>query len=223
MMMLTLMGANSMIVCDHCGNPIYGTRMVCMECGTRFTFDFCDKPACVRCTIKTRDDITAPHLPTHDFIKVRAPILHYREIGKVLRSAKTGLERAKNLLEKAEDQERGRLVQEREEGEAAEKKKPNSASENDETTGAVEAGDAGEGDEGGLKGEDAPVSQGPVSLPEKKVAPARREAMASSDSESENEVIALTCLKCERPISRPCLYCIDCPGAFLCVHAVLVG
>ena len=218
------MGANSMIVCDHCGDPIYGTRMVCMECGTRFTFDFCDKPACVGCTIKTRDDITAPHVPTHDFIKVRTPILHYREIGKVLRTAKKGLERAKNLLEKAEDQKRRGLVEKHEEGKVAEKK-PNGASEDDETIEAIEAGDAGGGDEGGLNVEDAPVSQGPVSLPEKKVAPARREAMASSDSESENEFAILTCLRCQHPISRPCLYCIDCPGAvfLLSVPAALVG
>ncbi|KAI1783149.1 hypothetical protein LXA43DRAFT_904186 [Ganoderma leucocontextum] len=156
--------AHFMIVCDHCDDPIYGTRMVCMECGSRFTFDFCDKPACVGCTIKTRDDISSPHLPTHDFVKIRTPILHYREIGKVLRNAKNGLERAKNLLEKAEDQKSR-----------------------------------------GIDG------KGPVSLPEKKVAPARREAMASSDSESEDEVVTLACLRCEAPISRPCLYCIDCP------------
>ncbi|TBU55048.1 hypothetical protein BD310DRAFT_934540 [Dichomitus squalens] len=89
------------VICDHCGEPILGTRIVCMECGSRFTFDFCDKLACVGCTIKTRDDFTTPHLPTHDFVKIRTAILHYREIGKVLRSAKAGLERAKRLLEEA--------------------------------------------------------------------------------------------------------------------------
>ena len=98
---------DSEIVCDYCDESIVGTRMVCMECGSRFTFDFCDKPACVGCTIKTRDDITSPHLPTHDFVKIRTAILHYREIGKVLRMAKAGLERAKKLLRTAEQAKNG--------------------------------------------------------------------------------------------------------------------
>ncbi|KAM5533055.1 hypothetical protein V8D89_013270 [Ganoderma adspersum] len=91
------------INCDSCGKQIYGTRMVCMECGSRFTFDFCDKPPCVGCTIETRDDISSPHLPTHDFVKLRAPIVHHREIGRVLRNAKAGIERANALPEGAEN------------------------------------------------------------------------------------------------------------------------
>ncbi|KAM5533024.1 hypothetical protein V8D89_013292 [Ganoderma adspersum] len=88
------------ITCDHRGGPIYGTRVVCMECGSRTTFDFCDKPACVGCTVKTRDDFSSPHLPTHDFVKIRTPIVQHREIGKVLRNAMTALERVKVLLMK---------------------------------------------------------------------------------------------------------------------------
>ena len=74
-----------------------------MECGSRFTFDFCDKPACLGCTIETRDDISSPHLPTHGFVKLRSPIVHHREIGRVLRNAKAGLEHANALLEEAEN------------------------------------------------------------------------------------------------------------------------
>lgn len=104
-------------MCDYCRDPIYGTRIVCLECGSRFTFDFCDKPACVGCTIRTRDDISSPHLPTHDFVKVRVPILHHHDIGKVLRDAKTGLNRAKELFEEAEDQKRRREFMNDEDGE----------------------------------------------------------------------------------------------------------
>ncbi|RPD54176.1 hypothetical protein L227DRAFT_580748 [Lentinus tigrinus ALCF2SS1-6] len=89
------------IYCDNCGDHIYGTRVVCMECGTRFTFDFCEKPACVSSEIKSRDDVEAPHLPTHDLLKIRTNILHHREIGTVLRNATEGLKRAKTLLERA--------------------------------------------------------------------------------------------------------------------------
>ena len=72
-----------------------------MECGTHYTFDFCDKPACVGAVVNSRDDIESPHLPSHDFVKIRTDIHHYREIGKVLRSAESGLERAQKLLERA--------------------------------------------------------------------------------------------------------------------------
>ena len=94
---------HSDVVCDHCKKHIYGTRVACMECGSRFTFDFCDKPACLSCTIETRDDISSPHLPTHGFVKLRAPIVHHREIGRVLRNAKAGFKRANALLEEAEN------------------------------------------------------------------------------------------------------------------------
>ncbi|KAI0767714.1 hypothetical protein C8Q74DRAFT_1203793 [Fomes fomentarius] len=89
------------IVCDHCDNHIYGTRMVCMQCGSRGTFDFCDKPECVSAVVSSRDDNESPHLPTHDFVKIRTDILHYREIGKVLRSAEAGLAHANKLLKRA--------------------------------------------------------------------------------------------------------------------------
>ncbi|KAI1785867.1 hypothetical protein LXA43DRAFT_1099745 [Ganoderma leucocontextum] len=93
-------------VCDCCHNRIYDTpRIVCMNCGSRSTFDFCDKPECLGCTIKTRDDITSPHLPTHDLVK--ASILYHREIGKVLRNAKAGLERAQKLLQQQDEEKDG--------------------------------------------------------------------------------------------------------------------
>ncbi|KAI0766852.1 hypothetical protein BD413DRAFT_141493 [Trametes elegans] len=86
--------------CDACDERIYGARLMCLKCGSRWTLDFCDKPACREAT-KTRDDVTVPHLPTHDFVKVRRAIHQYREIGKILRMSDAGLERARALLAKA--------------------------------------------------------------------------------------------------------------------------
>ncbi|KAI1785889.1 hypothetical protein LXA43DRAFT_99677 [Ganoderma leucocontextum] len=188
------------VICDHCRSPIYGTRVACMECGSRFTFDFCDKPACVGCTIETRDDVKSPHLPSHDFVKIRTPILHHREIGKVLRNAKAGLERAKNLLEKADAHKCGGLVE--------------TLSENhdDNKPGEEKDGDDGE------DGEDVEAS---VSFLEQKVAPSRRKAMAPPVSESKDEIVNLACLRCEASISQPWCYCIECPEdskAFICWH-----
>ncbi|KAM5533025.1 hypothetical protein V8D89_013293 [Ganoderma adspersum] len=157
--------------CDYCEDAIYGTRVTCIECGTQDTLDFCDKPACVGCTIRTRGDMSSPHLPTHDFVKIRDPILHYREIGKVLRNATAGLKRAKNLLEDVKDQKRHHEFMNNAEPE-------------------VECGGNGNGDDGDS------------------------EASAPKD-----QVITLTCLRCEAPVSQPCFYCIDCPAdsePFIC-------
>ncbi|KAM5543336.1 hypothetical protein V8D89_003210 [Ganoderma adspersum] len=190
------------ITCDSCREPIYGTRVVCMECGLRFTFDFCDKPACVDCTIPSRDDIAAPHLPTHDFVKIRAPILHYREIGRVLRIAKAGLERARSLLEEVEYRRRDREFW--------------------KSLEAAQAGDGegnGEDGEGDREGKDDQDGEGTVTSPENDIVLVRQAGMESSDAESEDEVPTLTCLKCKTAIARPCLYCIDCPedsGPFIC-------
>ncbi|PIL33826.1 hypothetical protein GSI_03532 [Ganoderma sinense ZZ0214-1] len=190
------------ITCDSCREPIYGTRVVCMECGLRFTFDFCDKPACVGCTIESRDDLSSPHVPTHDFVKVRAPILHHREIGRVLRDAKAGLERAKGLLDEMEFRRRAReFLKIFEEGQGGDGEK----------TGEDGGENGGDGDD-----ED---EEGTATSPETGFAPARPELVESPKAELDDEVPALACLRCKSVISRPCLYCVDCPedsAPFIC-------
>ncbi|KAH9942449.1 uncharacterized protein BXZ73DRAFT_88023 [Epithele typhae] len=92
------------VVCDACGENMYGARMVCITCGTDATIDLCgDKPTCVgkRIEVAARDDLKGPHLPAHDLVKIRANIHYYREIGRVLRAAKAGMARADELLDAA--------------------------------------------------------------------------------------------------------------------------
>ncbi|KAI0767749.1 hypothetical protein C8Q74DRAFT_1318273 [Fomes fomentarius] len=89
------------VMCDHCGDEIRGARVVCMECGTRSTFDFCDNPECVGAVVGTRDDITSPHLPTHPMFKARTECHDFHDMGKILRTAESGLARAKKLLDGA--------------------------------------------------------------------------------------------------------------------------
>ncbi|KAI0744888.1 hypothetical protein C8Q76DRAFT_663578 [Earliella scabrosa] len=84
--------------CDACRLTIRGPRVVCLECGVRATFDFCDKPECTERIVRSRDDIVSPHLPSHDCVKICAPLNYYRDIGAVLRKAAAGLERARTLM-----------------------------------------------------------------------------------------------------------------------------
>lgn len=133
-----LMQGNSFATCDHCRNEIYGTRVVCLDCGSKNTLDFCDKPDCIGCTINTNDNITSPHLPTHGLVKLRASIIHSREIGNVLRNAEAGIDHAEKIFQEQRE-------------------------EKDRSGGTKTATD-------------------------------------------------VTCLRCDRILSQPCWYCIDCPG-----------
>ncbi|KAI8975832.1 hypothetical protein BD414DRAFT_497057 [Trametes punicea] len=97
------------VICDACGDRLCGARWICLKCGSKFTFDFCDKPACRGETVP-RDDVTEPHLPTHDFVKVRRFLHQYLEIGKLLRTADAGLEHARFLLQKTASIEEGKTA-----------------------------------------------------------------------------------------------------------------
>ncbi len=98
MRVIVLIQQHSDAVCDVCQKGTYGPRLVCLECGSQFTFDFCDKPECSEQMVESRDDITSPHLPTHDFVKIRARSHYHRDIDYVLRKADAGLKRARELL-----------------------------------------------------------------------------------------------------------------------------
>ncbi|RPD56321.1 hypothetical protein L226DRAFT_469232 [Lentinus tigrinus ALCF2SS1-7] len=94
-----------MIICDACGDSIRGGRVMCLSCGTKFTIDLCDKPECCDKEIGTdvRDDLTSPHLPTHDLFKVRTAIHPFREFGQAHRAALMALKMARRTLSDAWD------------------------------------------------------------------------------------------------------------------------
>ena len=94
--------------CDVCGSYLEsdGPRLVCIDCGSQTTFDFCDNVSCYSQAVTRKDD-TSQHLPTHNFLKLRTDIVYWFEIGKVLGAATSGLERSNKLLNKAEKSNRG--------------------------------------------------------------------------------------------------------------------
>ncbi|RPD55866.1 hypothetical protein L227DRAFT_579346 [Lentinus tigrinus ALCF2SS1-6] len=97
-----------MISCDVCDGPIRGGRVMCLSCGTQTTIDLCDKPECCDKEVGTdvRDDLTSPHLPTHDLFKVRTAIHPFREFGHAHRAALLALKTARQTLSDAWDAER---------------------------------------------------------------------------------------------------------------------
>ena len=88
-------------VCDACGTALYASRLVCLDCDPATTLDFCDNASCYG-TVITRSDIVSPHLPTHNFMKMRKDIMYWLEIGKVFNDAKDGMEWANKLLNRVE-------------------------------------------------------------------------------------------------------------------------
>ncbi|KAF8516802.1 hypothetical protein JB92DRAFT_2909317 [Gautieria morchelliformis] len=82
--------------CDGCGGNIGGSCIQCMW----NSVDLCDAPECVAAEV-VRHDLKRPHLPTHDFIKVRR-VVHLGQVGQLEQMAKSALERARQLIEEEE-------------------------------------------------------------------------------------------------------------------------
>ena len=82
------------IYCDVCGDSnLRGSRIICVSCGMKTTVDLCDKEQCLTSEVRldVRDDLTSPHLPSHDILKLRTAIHPYREYGGVYRTAQSAL------------------------------------------------------------------------------------------------------------------------------------
>ncbi|KAI0668784.1 hypothetical protein C8Q78DRAFT_1081152 [Trametes maxima] len=95
------------ISCANCRGDVYGSRVMCLDCGIKTTVDLCDKPDCREATVgpDRRDDLVSPHLPTHRILKVRRVIHRHREFGKTYRAAQAALIRAEEALADADDLE----------------------------------------------------------------------------------------------------------------------
>ncbi|KAI9062327.1 hypothetical protein FKP32DRAFT_1612624 [Trametes sanguinea] len=93
------------ISCVNCRDKIYGSRIMCLDCGIRTTVDLCDKPSCREATVgpDRRDDLLSPHLPSHRILKVRRVIHRHREFGKTYRAAQAALIRAEEALADADE------------------------------------------------------------------------------------------------------------------------
>ena len=67
------------------------------------TIDLCDKESCLGSEIglDARDDLTSPHLPSHEVFKMRRAIHPFREFGEVYRAAQLALKTARQVLSEA--------------------------------------------------------------------------------------------------------------------------
>lgn len=90
--------------CIACGYQIRGTRVVCIDCQpqdgdyTR-TVDVCDDRRCRETVVKadTKESFRGPHLPSHDFFKVRT-VVHLRDMHAVNQDVLEALQCARRVF-----------------------------------------------------------------------------------------------------------------------------
>ncbi|KAI0770883.1 hypothetical protein BD413DRAFT_613421 [Trametes elegans] len=93
------------ISCANCRSDIFGSRVMCLDCGIRTTVDLCERHDCREATIgpDRRDDLISPHLPSHRVLKVRRVVHRHREFGATYRAAQAALIRAEEALNDADE------------------------------------------------------------------------------------------------------------------------
>ncbi|KAF8529742.1 hypothetical protein BU17DRAFT_36449, partial [Hysterangium stoloniferum] len=96
--------------CDHCRVAITGSRIMCLTCQMKDTWntvDLCDEPECMAAEAN-RPDLTMVHRPTHDLVKVRR-VVHVRQHGQLERNSKAALEKARNILRSGDANQGGHI------------------------------------------------------------------------------------------------------------------
>jgi uncharacterized coiled-coil protein SlyX len=161
------------------------------------TVDFCSTPGCISQRVM-RDDMQKAHLPHHDLMKVRR-VVHTRQFGKTYRDAKEALKQARTFFKALPG---GTAVLE-----------PDSDSESDS-----------EDEDGHAILSAKRVSRIPtlaVAIPPEGNRASRRFSLypMSAVSTVGPEVASNgpSCCGCNKPVSQPCWYCVQCAGAtFIC-------
>ncbi|KAJ6588466.1 hypothetical protein B0H19DRAFT_1099542 [Mycena capillaripes] len=196
------------VTCDNCEGDIGGARISCLVCQTKDTFntvDFCSAPGCISHRVM-RDDMEKVHLPHHDLMKVQR-VVHMRQFGKTYRNAKAALKHARTFFKAA----------------------PGAKGVLEDADSASESG-SGSGSESDTDDEDGHailaakrVSRLPtlaVSIPppsSNNRASRRFSAFPMSAISAAPEPPGPSCSACNKPVSQPCWYCVQCGGAmFIC-------
>jgi uncharacterized coiled-coil protein SlyX len=160
------------------------------------TVDFCSTPGCISNRVM-REDMQKPHLPHHDLMKVRR-VVHTRQFGKTYRDAKEALKQARIVFKSA----------------SAATAVPQPDSESDT-----------EDEDGHAPLPSKRLSRVPtlaISIPQ---GPSKglgsgypMSAVSATRSQVPDPMSSgLPCCGCNKPVSQPCWYCVQCAGAsFIC-------
>ncbi|KAF8208355.1 hypothetical protein K438DRAFT_1813864 [Mycena galopus ATCC 62051] len=185
--------------CDNCEGQIGGARITCLICQMKDTFntvDFCSTPGCIDNRV-TSDELQKPHLPHHDLMKVRR-VVHRRFFGQTYRDAKEALKQARAFFTSPSDA-------------TAEEEEESSDSESDTE------------DEGGhapvpLSGKRLSRRPGlAISIPPGAPPAGPSSGLPMSAVSAARQVLGPPCCACNKPVSQPCWYCVQCAKeSFIC-------
>ncbi|KAF8178111.1 hypothetical protein K438DRAFT_1938825 [Mycena galopus ATCC 62051] len=185
-------------VCDSCRGRIGGTRISCLVCQMKDTFntvDFCSTPGCIANRVM-RDDMQKAHLPHHDLLKVRR-VVHTRQFGKTYRDAKEALQKARTFF-----------------------KSPSGVTKQGSESEADTEDEEGHAPSPPKRLSIKRLSRMPsfsISIPTPNPRPESRISMARLPLEQLAVASGPPCRVCKQPVSQPCWYCVQCADAsFIC-------
>ncbi|KAI0656679.1 hypothetical protein C8Q70DRAFT_329793 [Cubamyces menziesii] len=217
--------------CGVCEEELYDVRYTCIQCSVKLdrSVDFCDRPRCL--DTRTEIDETV-HLPSHDLVKFRRPVVVHYDLPQLFPAAKEALARAQTTLKHSRH------------------KPPVTGTRDDKLT--SDADDHGKGEGGDeWSSESGSDSQAEEGDSESDVdgasdgAGSGEESESSSDSETSDSAASSrgvhsstrsvrgrrgggnpkksnaipTCSMCTATVQRPCFICIECKNAddvFMC-------
>ncbi|KAI0061177.1 hypothetical protein BV25DRAFT_1806058 [Artomyces pyxidatus] len=173
--------------CDSCGGRIGGPRVICLDCviqssKTFNTLDLCELEECVssRVTVEYRQDLAAPHEPSHHLMKVRTVVLT-RQHGRVDREARAALKKVEGMCKKLSEQK---------------PKAPTVKAPEDDKSLTVPNSDT------------LNVPTSPVERPMSRAS--KRLSTATSNTHVDPEPGVPICSACKDPLTLPCWYCAKC-------------
>ncbi|KAI0298350.1 hypothetical protein B0F90DRAFT_1669084 [Multifurca ochricompacta] len=203
--------------CDWCGGLIGGARLFCLDCvnkntETYDTLDLCCAPQCINARITYREDLEAPHEPTHRLLKVRTVIL-IRQHGRAYTAANAAFNRVERLCAKIA--ESSQQLQENE-GKTLLDAKDELSSEPtltkiEPSTSLTSSLTRSETIKPSLSSPLVSTSQGPMDETPQDVSQPPEPSPRAEDSDLPS------CGKCKGRLSFPCWYCIACEdNLFIC-------
>ncbi|KAJ3543517.1 hypothetical protein NM688_g5844 [Phlebia brevispora] len=213
-------------ICDSCSCQIGGGRLFCLDCQPAEgmyskTVDFCDDELCYNATISTeqRSELQHPHIPAHDFVKIRT-VMQCRDHPDMNRRAKKALNACREYFNQSGEDAEETPAQREERGpshpEVAEEidalKDTSNVDSTDSSTAVESNGSTGlaEASTSPIEPESAPDTSHDVEVDH----PADGDA---TDHEHDSESVSSTstlpetvCGVCHKQVEQPCWYCIDC-------------
>lgn len=208
--------------CGVCEEELYDARYTCMQCSIKLdgSVDFCDRPKC----LNTRTDIEeAVHLPSHDLVKFRRPVVVHYDLPQLFLAAKEALARAQTTLKHSRSKPSATDTQndkpkanadDHEKGDESDDWSSESGSDSQVEEGDSDVDDASEDAGSGSESESNSGSEASDST-------ASGRGMHSSTrgvrgrrggGNPKRSNATPTCSMCTATVQRPCFICIECKG-----------